>query len=73
MINGSWEFQRAGKYEGEFKLGRPLGNGTFSFPSGLSQSGSFVVKKLPDEEEPAEGEPEKAPNVAWKGNSIITF
>jgi hypothetical protein len=54
-------------------MGRPIGSGTFSFPSGLSQTGSYIIKKLPDEEEPAEGEPEKAPNVVWKGNNIVTF
>lgn len=76
MISGSWEFQGAGKYDGEFKLGRPFGEGTFSFPSGLKQAGSYDVAKPAEGEEveePAEGEPEKPPNVVWNGKSIVTF
>ena len=73
IVNGAWELNGAGKFEGDFKLGRPFGPGKFSFTSGLEQSGSFVEQKLPDEEEPAEGEPPKPPNVAWIGNSIVSF
>jgi hypothetical protein len=73
ITSGSWDYQSGGQFVGNFKLGRPFGEGRFNFPSGLSQTGSYVVQKLPDEEEPAEGEPEKPPNVAWKGNSIVSF
>jgi hypothetical protein len=41
--SGSWEFQGAGKYDGQFKLGRPIGSGTFSFPSGLSQVCRYAI------------------------------
>ena len=76
ITSGSWEFQGAGKYDGEFKLGRPFGQGTFSFPSGLKQAGSYDVAKPAEGEEveePAEGEPEKPPNVTWNGKSIVSF
>jgi len=76
ITSGSWEFQGAGKYEGDFKLGRPYGEGKFTFPSGLTQSGSYDVAKLAEgeePEEPAEGEPEKPPNVVWVGKSIVSF
>lgn len=72
MVQGSWEWKDAGKYDGAFKLGRPLGTGKFDFASGIVQHGEFVVKKAGDEEEGGGEEGEaKAPNVVWKGNSIV--
>lgn len=45
------------------------------FESGLTQTGSFVEQKSAEgeEEAPAEGEPPKPPNVAWRGDSIVSF
>merc|ERR1712065_111762 len=71
IYSGNWENDKKsgeGRYE--------FGEGTFSFPSGLKQAGSYdVVKPAEGEEveEPAEGEPEKPPNVVWNGKSIVTF
>jgi hypothetical protein len=76
IVTGSWELKGAGVYEGDFKLGRPYGTGKFSFTSGLTQTGAFVEKKLPEgeEEEPVgEGEAPRPPNVEWKGNSIVSM
>lgn len=62
-------------YEGEFKLGRPFGEGKFLFESGLTQTGAYVEQKGAEGEEEAavEGEPPKPPNVTWRGNSIVSF
>ena len=73
LVKGSWTYKGAGQYDGEFKVGRPYGPGKFSFPSGLSQTGSFTEKpKGEDDEEPEEGAV-VAPNVEWKGDSIVAF
>lgn len=70
---GTWEFKGAGKYEGEFKLGRPLGEGRFEFLNGISQEGEYVETKGEEEEEVGEeGEP-VPPNVTWKGHPIVSF
>ncbi len=74
MVSGTWELKGAGVYEGEFKLGRPVGAGKFSFASGITQTGSFVEKKPAEgEEEAAEEGAVKVPNVAWSGDSIVSF
>jgi hypothetical protein len=74
ITTGKWILQGAAVYEGNFKLGRPVGNGTFTFASGLVQNGSFEVQKAAEgEEEPVEGEAPKPQNVAWKGDSIVSF
>lgn len=73
IVSGSWELKGSSVYTGKFKLGRPIGEGSFAFVSGLTQTGTFEEIKVPGEEEPAEGEPPKAPNVAWKGNSVVAF
>ena len=73
LVTGSWIYKGAGQYDGGFKVGRPFGPGKFSFTSGLEQSGTYAEKpKGEDEEEPAEGEV-VAPNVEWKGESIVSF
>jgi hypothetical protein len=76
ILQGKWILQNAAVYEGSFKLGRPFGNGEFTFASGLKQKGTFVMKKAgegEETEEPAEGEPAKPPNVTWRGDSIVSF
>jgi hypothetical protein len=70
---GTWEFTGAGRYEGEFKLGRPIGEGRFEFVNGISQEGEYVeVKNEEDEGGGEEGEL-LPPNVTWKGQSIVSF
>eukprot|EP01035_Chromulina_nebulosa_P027401 gene27401-36041_t len=67
ITTGTWVLKGAAVYEGQFKLGRPFGEGKFNFESGLSQTGSYDVQKLPEgeeEEQPAEGEAPKPPNKA---------
>ncbi|KAJ1431852.1 radial spoke protein 10, partial [Ochromonadaceae sp. CCMP2298] len=54
VTKGQWVLKGAAVYEGEFKLGRPLGEGTFSFESGLTQGGSYVEQKAAEDEEPLE-------------------
>ena len=72
---GKWEFKGAGYYEGTFKFGRPLGTGKFTFPSGLTQMGSYEEKKPvnEDEEEDSEEDTLKPPDVVWKGQSILAI
>lgn len=75
LTTGKWELKGAAVFEGEFTLGRPVGPGQFTFESGLVQTGTYAVIKVPGEEEEAavEGEAPKAPNVAWVGDSIVSF
>lgn len=75
IVGGNWELKGFGVYSGEFKLGRPFGEGKFVYDNGLQQSGKFVVKKVVGEEEevPAEGEAPVPPNVEWKGDSVVAF
>ncbi len=75
ITTGKWELDGAAVYEGEFKLGIPVGKGKFTFTSGLVQTGAFEEKKPVEgeEEETGEGEGPKAPNVTWKGDSIVSF
>ena len=72
---GTWELKGAATYYGEFKMGKPYGTGKFAFESGLQQTGSFVEQKNSSEEEEdtAEGDGPKAPNVSWQGASIVTM
>lgn len=73
ITTGTWELKGAGRYDGGFKLGRPLGAGRFEFVNGIAQEGEYVAMKGEEDEEPQEGEPEKPPNVTWKGQSIVSF
>jgi len=73
IVKGTWELKKAGKYEGTFKLGKPIDQGTFSFASGLIQEGAYIVVKTGEEEEENSDEPPKAPNTLWKGKSIVIF
>lgn len=72
IAEGSWEWKDAGRYDGSFKLGRPLGAGKFEFVNGIVHSGEYVAQKLAEDEEPAEGDAPKPPNVTWKGESIVS-
>ena len=76
ITKGEWVLKGAAVFTGEFKLGRPFGEGKFVFNSTLSQTGAWVQKKLgPDEEEEpvGEGEAPRPPNVTWEGKSIVSF
>jgi len=76
MTTGQWELKGAAVYTGNFQLSRPIGEGQFDFAGGLSQSGSYNVKKLAEGEEPEaveEGAPAAPPNVSWAGNNIVAF
>lgn len=76
IVTGKWVWKQAAVYEGEFKLGRPYGAGTFTFSSGLVQKGVYEEKKPAEgeeEEPPAEGEAPRPPNVTWNGESIVSF
>ena len=52
-------------YTGRFEGGRPKGEGTFVFPSGITQQGFYeaVVAEDADEEEP--------PALLWRGQSVV--
>lgn len=79
LSTGTWELYTGdgfvyATYTGAFKMGKPYGDGKFDFPiSQLAQTGKFEEVKVAGEEEPAEGDAAKAPNVAWKGDSIVAF
>jgi hypothetical protein len=76
ISSGKWVLKDAAVYDGNFKVNRPFGPGKFSFESGLVQTGSYVEQKLSEEDEAAAGDEEgvlKPPNVAWKGDSIVSF
>jgi hypothetical protein len=72
---GTWELIGAGRYEGDFKRGRPFGEGRFDFTNGICQEGVYVVQKVEGEEDEAEveGEEQGPLNVAWKGRPIVSF
>mmetsp|Transcript_15842 Transcript_15842/g.23850 ORF Transcript_15842/g.23850 Transcript_15842/m.23850 type:complete len:231 (-) Transcript_15842:87-779(-) len=71
---GTWELKGAGKYDGEFKLGRPIGDGRFEFLNGITQEGEYVESKDENEDDAAdEAEAPSAPNVSWKGQPIVSF
>ena len=78
IIKGTWQLANMATYTGDFKFGRPYGEGRFDFSkSGLTQSGSYVeVKPVDGEEEddePGEGEPPRAPKVEWRGQPVVSF
>lgn len=75
ITTGKWELKGAAVYDGEFKLGRPVGAGQFTFASGLVQTGNYAVIKQPGEEEaaPEEGAAPVPPEVTWIGDSIVSF
>jgi hypothetical protein len=73
ITTGSWEWKESGRFDGSFKLGRPFGPGRFEFVNGIVHNGEYIAQKGPDDEEPAEGEAPKPPNVTWKGQSIVSF
>jgi hypothetical protein len=59
---------------GNFKLGRPYGQGKYTFHSGVSQMGSYEEIKVPiDEQEEDAGENLTPPNVVWRGQSIVAI
>ena len=77
ILKGTWQLANMAVYSGDFKMGRPYGEGKFDFlKSGLTQTGSYVeVKPVDGEEddEQSEGEPLRAPKVEWKGHSLVSF
>ena len=78
ILAGTWSLANAAIYTGSFKLGRPYGAGSFYFvESGLTQKGSYVDNKPAegdeDEEDSAEGDSRRPPNVEWKGQSLVAF
>lgn len=71
---GTWELKGAGKYDGEFERGTPVGEGRFEFLNGIAQEGEYAVVKAEGEEEEATEEGEAAPpKVTWKGRPIVSF
>lgn len=74
ITTGEWVLKGCGKFEGNFKLGRPYGQGKFTFENNLVQTGEFAEPpKGEDEEPPAEDEAPVPPNVFWKGQTIVSF
>jgi len=75
IVTGTWELKKAGVFTGNFKMGRPLGPGRFDFSNGIIQDGAYVEEKRGmEEEDEAQGDEDaaRAPNVSWKGNSIVS-
>lgn len=52
-------------YTGRFENGRPAGEGTFAFPSGITQSGWYEAVKDEDADE------DEPPRLLWRGQSIV--
>ena len=67
-ISGEWILDGAGVYKGGFQGGKPAGPGSFSFTSGVSQSGEYVVKPAGEDEDP------DAPpaDPTWSGSSVYS-
>ncbi|CAN0479102.1 unnamed protein product [Ectocarpus sp. 12 AP-2014] len=65
ITEGTWVFKDGTVYTGRFDGGRPKGEGTFAFPSGISQQGFYeaVAAEDADEEEP--------PALLWRGQSVV--
>lgn len=73
LSKGTWVQLNHAEYEGTFNQGRPIGEGKFSFHSGLVQTGAFEIRKPKEDEEEEDEEENKLPNVEWKGKSIVSF
>ncbi|KAG5187830.1 radial spoke protein 10 [Tribonema minus] len=69
ITEGKWIFKDGTVYAGAFIGGKPIGDGTFTFASGIVQSGAYVAAALPEGEEAAEGAPPRA--TTWRGNNVL--
>lgn len=77
ILSGTWILHNNDKtnyaeYTGNFKMGRPYGEGKFVYKNGITQSGKYEESKVSGEEE-IEVDATKPPNVKWNGNSIVSF
>lgn len=68
FVSGEWILGAAAVYKGSFKDGKPVGPGSFTFPSGVVQSGDYVSKQI-NEEEKDENAPLADPQ--WNGKSVF--
>ncbi|CAM9198753.1 unnamed protein product [Discosporangium mesarthrocarpum] len=66
ITEGKWIFKDGTVYTGHFKKGRPIGEGVYSFASGIVQKGQYVV--VGDEEADEEEQP---PTLLWRGESVV--
>merc|ERR1711988_147965 len=67
--SGEWIFDGAGKYTGTFKGGKPIGEGSFEFPSGIKLDGEYVVPKTEGEED---GEEDSNVTPSWVGKPVYS-
>ena len=72
IVSGSWIQENYAEYTGNFKMGRPYGEGKFVYNNGITQTGKYEEAKVSAEEE-GEVDPTKPPSVKWNGNSIVSF
>jgi len=71
FASGEWILEGAGVYKGGFSGGKPLGPGSFSFVSGVTQTGEYATK-TPAEGEEEEEEEGKTGDPTWKGVSVFS-
>merc|ERR1711918_154259 len=72
FTTGEWPFKTSDpskpfKYSGQFENGQPVGAGSYSFPSGIIQEGTYDAKPLAEDAE--EG---AAPEMFWSGTPVYS-
>jgi hypothetical protein len=50
IVTGSWIFEGSGAYTGDFKNGKPLGPGSFTFVSGITHLGEYSTKPVGEDD-----------------------
>jgi hypothetical protein len=66
FVAGDWVLDGCATYKGSFANGKPSGQGSFEFVSGIKQSGEYVVKAVDEGEEPSEEPP------TWSGAPVFS-
>merc|ERR1711988_478548 len=72
FTTGEWLFKTSDpskpfKYSGQFDNGQPVGAGSYTFPNGIIQEGTYDAKPLAEDAE--EG---AAPEMFWSGTPVYS-
>ena len=66
FVSGEWILEGACVYKGSFANGAPTGPGSYTFASGVTQTGEYVAKPVSEDDDP---DAPPAPPV-WSGSEV---
>jgi hypothetical protein len=58
-------------YTGKFTNGKPIGAGSFTFPSGIKQTGIYTAVKSEEDEQSYSTDTTAVKATTWRGDSVL--